>query len=151
MFPSGSAAAAAAPSRPAAVARVQERFTLTANVATARKERVRGRGVLSAIGTAYPGQRPHRTWLVFKRGSVRMVTAQDSASVSVPNPATCKFTEVFRGTYQLRGGSHRYARATGSGSYETKLWGQLTRKKGSCTATLASVRQTTWTSGSMRW
>jgi hypothetical protein len=147
----GGAAATTGSARPAAVALVQEHFALTSNVAAPAKEHVKARGVLTAAGTAYPGKRKHRTWLVFKRGSVRMVTTQVSASASVPNPATCKFTEVLRGTYQLRGGSRRYAKAAGSGHYETKIWGKLTRKNGSCTAKLASVRQGTWTWGSMSW
>ncbi len=147
----GSAAAAAGSPHPAAAAKIQEHIAMTSNVAAATKEHVKARGVLTATGTAVPGKHAGRTWLTFSAGSVRLLSTQTSGSASVPNPTTCKFTEVFRGTYQLRGGTRRYAKAAGSGHYVTKIWGKLTRKKGNCTATLASVRQGTWTWGSMRW
>lgn len=155
----GSAAAATRPAasavRPAAAARADEHLVLTSSTVGATKEHVKARGVLTATGTARvaaKGGGRTTAWLVFKHGSARLVTDQASSSASVPNPATCKFTEVFRGSYQITGGTRRYAHAAGTGSYLTKFWGRLKRPKGGgCTGQLASFSQATWTWGSMSW
>jgi hypothetical protein len=143
---------AAAASRPAVAAAVQQHLAITSDKAAPPKANVKASGVLSATGVAYPRKVSggHATaWLVFKRGSLRLVTTRTSSSETVPNPATCKFTEVVHGTYAVRGGARKYLHATGSGSYLTKIYGRLVRKNGSCTGTLASVWQGTWTWGSL--
>jgi hypothetical protein len=90
------------------------------------------------------------TRLVFSRGTVRLVTKATHRSVSVPNPRTCKFTEVFSGYYVIRGGAGRYRHASGSGSYVSRIFGQLKKTaSGGCGARLASFWQSTRTSGSL--
>jgi hypothetical protein len=152
----GPAAAATGPAgtaaSPAAALAVQQRLAITSDKAAPAKANVRATGVLKAAGFAYPRQvsgSRATAWLIFKRGSLRLVTTRTSSSVSVPNPATCKFTEVVHGTYAIRGGARKYAGATGSGSYLTKIYGRLIRKHGSCTGDLASVWQGTWTWGTL--
>ncbi len=90
-------------------------------------------------------------WLVFGRGSVRLVIRLSSRSASPPNLTTCKFTESARGKYWIRGGKRRYAHAAGTGTYVTRITGRLKRKNGSCTSTLRSYRQSTTTTGTMSW
>ena len=106
----GGTAATAAPlaaSASAAAARQgQEKFHLTTNVATASREQVEATGVLSAHGYAVLITRSGNrrvTRLVFSRGAIRLVTEVTSKSVSVPDPTTCEFTELYRGHYQIRG------------------------------------------------
>jgi len=156
----GGAVAAAAPaasgSAPATAAarRGHEQFRLTSNVADASRQLVQATGVLTARGHAVLGRkRGNRqvTWLNFSNGSVRLVTEPTSSSGSPPDPTTCKFTEVYSGNYQIRGGNRRYVHAAGTGTYVTRIAGRLERKNGNCTSTLAGFRQTTTTSGSMSW
>jgi hypothetical protein len=131
-----------------------ERFHLTSTVATATRQHVRATGVLSARGYSVLGRKVtggRVVWLVFGRGSVRVVTKLASSSASPPNLTTCKFTESARGTYAIRGGKHRYADAAGSGSYVTTIHGRLKRKDGSCTSTLSSYWQSTKMAGSFSW
>ncbi len=148
----GSTAAEAAS---AAAARTgHEQFRLTTKVATATREHVQATGVLTTQGHAIlgvPGHGREVIRLVFGKGTVRLVTETTSGSVSVPNPTTCKFTEVHRGNYQIRGGRGRYVHAAGAGTFVTRTFGRLTRKNGNCTAALASFWQATTTTGSMSW
>jgi hypothetical protein len=60
-------------------------------------------------------------------------------------------TEVYRGNYRIRGGNGRYAHAAGTGSYVTRIVGELRRKNGDCTSSLAWFWQSTKTAGSMSW
>lgn len=150
----GPAAGQAATGGPAVTGQIQEHLTLTSAASTSTRAHVRARGVLAAAGTAYVRKSAagHAvTWLVFKHGSLRLLTHRSSLSVSVPDPATCKFTEVAHGSYQIRGGARRYVHAAGSGSYLTKIWARLKRKDGSCTGQLASFWQGTWARGSLHW
>jgi hypothetical protein len=156
----GGAVAAAAPAAagqaPAAAAarHGHEQFRLTSNVADASSQHVQATGVLTAQGHAVLGpKRGNRqvTWLDFGNGSVRLVTEPTSSSGSPPDPTTCKFTEVYSGNYQVRGGNRRYVHAAGSGTYVTRIAGRLERKNGNCTSTLAAFRQTTTTAGSLSW
>jgi len=144
-------AAVLAPAASAATSTVQQHFAITASQAAPKTEHVSARGRLKATGTAHAGKHKGVMWLVFKRGSVRLVLTQTSGSASVPNPTTCKFTEVFKGTYLVRGGTRAYAKAGGSGNYHTKIFGRLKRSDGSCTSKLASVYQGTWTWGTLHW
>jgi hypothetical protein len=155
----GGAVAAAAPTAgptPAAAAarHGHEQFRLTSNVADASSQQVQATGVLTAQGHAVLGpKRGSRqvTWLDFSHGSIRLVTEATSSSGSPPDPTTCKFTEVYSGNYQVRGGNRRYAHAAGTGTYVTRIAGRLERKNGDCTSTLAAFRQTTTTAGSLSW
>jgi hypothetical protein len=148
----GSTAALAAPA--AAARNGHEQFRLTTSSATTTREHVQATGVLVTQGHANLGAPAHGReviWLVFGRGSVRLVTETTSGSVSVPDPTTCKFTEVHRGNYQVRGGRGRFAHDGGAGTFVTRTFGRLQRKNGSCTSALASFWQATTTSGSLSW
>jgi hypothetical protein len=157
----GGAVAAAAPAATAATGPAlaaaksgHEQFHLTSKVATARRQQAQATGVLTAHGHAVLGTETgdrQTIWLVFSHGSVRLVTKVTSKSASVPNPTTCKFTEVYRGDYRIRGGNRRYARAAGTGTYSTKISGKLKRQDGSCTSTLSWFWQSTKTTGTMSW
>lgn len=131
-----------------------ERLYISSRSATARKDYLSASGVLKARGYALPGALTGgrgSTWLVFRRGSIRLAIGVWSSSASVPNPQTCAFTEVYRGRYTVRGGHRAYARASGSGTFYTKISGRLAKSGGSCTARLAWSRKYTWTSGSLAW
>lgn len=131
-----------------------ERLFISAHPATARKDYLSASGVLKARGYALPGALTGgrgTIWLVFRRGSIRLAIRVWSSSATVPNPRTCAFTEVYRGEYTVRGGHRAYARASGSGTFYTRISGRLTRSRGSCTARLAWSRKDTWTSGSLAW
>jgi hypothetical protein len=131
-----------------------ERLYISGRPATARKDYLRASGVLKARGYALPGALTGgrgTIWLVFRRGSIRLAIAVRSSSATVPNPQTCAFTEVYRGTYAVRGGHRSYARASGSGTFYTRISGRLAMSGGSCTARLAWSRKYTWTSGSLAW
>ena len=102
------------------------------------------------IKVVTPGRTVAR--LVFARGTVRLVTYPKRRSVSVPNPSTCKFTEVVHGDYAVRGGGQRYRHATGSGVYITRIVGHLNKERGGgCGSKLARFWQRTRTWGSLRW
>ncbi len=131
-----------------------ERFHLTSKVATATSQHLQASGVLNARGQAVLGRKTSNgrvIWLVFGRGSVRLVTKLTSKSASPPNLTTCKFTESAHGDYSIRGGKHRYADAAGTGTYVTRIRGTLKRKNGSCTSTLSHYWQSTRMTGSMSW
>jgi len=132
-----------------------ELFHLTSAVATATRQHAQATGVLTASGHAVLGKKTgdgRVVWLVFSHGSVKLVTAQTSLSVSGPNLTTCKFTEVARGHYSIRGGRHRYAHAAGKGTYVTRVVARLKRDDGSCSSsTFSSYWESTKMTGSMSW
>jgi hypothetical protein len=147
----GLAQAASAPR--VAASQAAERFHLTTNDATSNRELVRATGPFTAHGHAFAGDfaSGHAvSRLVFPRGAVRLVTSATHSSASVPNPRTCKFTEVSTGSYVIRGGSGRYRHATGSGSYVSRIFGKLKKtRSGGCGSRLASFWQSTRTLGSL--
>ena len=121
--------------------------------ATSRRQRLRATGVLDARGHAYAGRviaGRARNWLVIPHGAIRLITLATAITVTPPT-STCRFTETYSGTYQIRGGARRYATARGFGTYVTKIVGRLARKHGRCTSTIVYFAQTTVTSGSLRW
>ncbi len=131
-----------------------ERLYISGRPATARKDYLSASGVLTARGYALPGPLTGghgTTWLVFRRGSIRLAIEVSSSSATVPNPQTCAFTEIYRGRYTVRGGRRAYAGASGSGTFYTKISGRLAKSGGSCTAQLAWSRKYTWASGSLAW
>jgi hypothetical protein len=139
--------------RTAAELHGHEQFRLTTHSATSRKQQLRATGVLDARGHAYAGRviaGRTRNWLVVPHGAIRLITIVSSIKVTPPT-LTCRFTETYRGTYQIRGGARRYASARGVGGYVTKIAGRLVRKKGRCTSAIAYFSQSTVTSGSLRW
>jgi hypothetical protein len=163
-WPAGPAMAASASPRPATPASprpataasarstARERFHLTSGDAQSRRQRVRAVGALTATGYALVGDfAASRTVsvLVFGHGRLRLVTKATSTSESVPNPATCKFTEVFKGSYVIHSGAGGYRDATGSGGYVSRIFGRLKKKSGSCGTQLASFWQSTRTAGSL--
>jgi hypothetical protein len=153
-WPAGSALAAPASTRPAASARhVLEHFHLTSGDASSSRQHAQATGVFNARGYALAGDfaSGHAvSRLVFRRGVMRLVTKATHRSVSVPNPSTCKFTEVFSGDYLIRGGTERYRHASGSGTYVSRISGKLKKARGGgCGARLASFWQSTRTRGSL--
>jgi hypothetical protein len=126
-----------------------ERFALITPALKAGTQ-VRATGVLVARGSATE-PRPPRIWLHFARGSIRLVLTTTSSSASPPNPANCRFTEVYHGDYQLTAGLRGYHGARGSGTFVTNIAGRLVRSHGACLTQLASLRQTTITTGTLRW
>jgi hypothetical protein len=149
----GLAQAASAPTRPATASQAAERFHLTTADATSNRELVRATGPFTARGHAFAGDFASghaASRLVFARGAVRLVTSAKHSSASVPNPRTCKFTEVSTGSYVIRGGFGRYRHATGSGSYVSRIFGKLKKiRGGGCGSGLASFWQSTRTLGSL--
>ena len=152
----GPAIAAPASPRPATPASARstarERFHLTSGDAQSRRQLVWAAGALTARGYALVGDFAASravSVLVFSHGRLRLVTKATSTSESVPNPATCKFTEVFKGSYVIHSGAGGYRDATGSGSYVSRIYGRLKKKSGSCGTQLASFWQSTRTAGSL--
>jgi hypothetical protein len=163
-WPGGPAMAAPASARPAtlasarpaapasAKASARERFHLTSGDASARRQSLQATGALTAHGYALAGDFAASravSVLVFSQGRLRLVTKATSASESVPNPATCKFTEVFKGSYVIHSGAGGYRDATGSGTYVSRISARLKKKSGSCGTRLASFWQSTRTAGSL--
>jgi len=153
-WPAG--AANAAPAR--AVTRSAgdtERFHLTSDDASTNRQHLQAAGVLTAKGYALAGDFAGSrgvSVLVFRRGRLHLVTKATSTSESVPNAASCKFTEVFKGSYVIHGSAGRYRHATGSGSYVTRIFGKLKKARGGgCGTSLASFWQSTRTRGSLHW
>jgi hypothetical protein len=145
-------AAASSVARPAVTGR--EHFRLVSRAAGSVWLHAQATGVLAASGKALAGAIKSGRQTVtmdFPRGSVHLQTTRQHSSATAPNPTTCKFTETFTGPYTLRGGTHRYANATGSGTYVTTISGQLTLSDGRCTTQLASFLLITRTSGTMSW
>lgn len=148
------ALASPAVASPARAASPRERFTLISHQATAQRPQVQASGVLTASGHALV--RPvvagkTTTWLIFSRGSLRLVMVVHRRSASVPDPSTCKFTETIRGSYTIRGGARAYRKATGSGGYKTRIAGRLAMLAGGgCGTQLASFWQGTYTWGTLR-
>ena len=130
-----------------------ERLHLWTHSPTSRRQRLRATGVLDASGHAYAGRiiaGRVRNWLVVPHGAIRLITIVTAISVTPPS-RTCRFTETYGGSYQIRGGASRYASARGYGTYGTKIVGRLARKHGRCTSAIAYFSQSTVTSGSLRW
>ncbi len=142
-----------APTMPAASDH-QEQFTLVSYQAHSRREQLRAVGVLNARGFGrIRAVSPRRTVtrLVFAHGAVRLVSYPALRSVSVPSPS-CRFTEVVRGDYAIRGGGRRYRNATGSGAFVTRIVGHLKKEHGGgCGSQLTRFWQRTRTWGSLRW
>jgi hypothetical protein len=153
----GPAIAAPASPRPATPASARpgarERFHLTTDDPSTRRENVQGTGALTAAGYTRAGNfAAHHavSRLVFSHGTLRLVTEATHASESVPNPTTCKFTEVFSGDYVIRGGAGGYGHASGSGSYVSRIYGQLKKAKGGgCGTKLVKFWHSTRTAGSL--
>ena len=157
-WPAGQAIAAPASPRPAApasarAAAARERFHLTSGDAQSRRQLVRAAGALTAKGYALVGDFAASravSVLVFSHGRLRLVTKATSTSESVPNPATCKFTEVFKGSYVIHSGAGGYGHASGSGSYVSRIYGQLKKAKGGgCGTKLVKFWHSTRTAGSL--
>jgi hypothetical protein len=156
-WPAGPALAAQASARSAAPAAAQpgagERFHLISRNPTSRRAKLEATGALTADGYALAGDfASHHgvSHLVFSAGALRLVTKETQASQSVPNPATCTFTEVFSGRYVIRGGAGSYQNASGSGSYVSRISGQLKMASGGgCGTQLVYFRQSTRTAGSL--
>jgi hypothetical protein len=153
-WPAG--AANAAPAR--AVTRSAgdtEHFHLTSADASSNRQHLQAAGVLTAKGYALAGDFAGSrgvSVLVFPRGRLHLVTKATSTSESVPNATSCKFTEVFEGSYVIHGSAGRYRHATGSGSYVTRIFGKLKKtRSGGCGTGLASFWQSTRTTGSLHW
>jgi hypothetical protein len=149
----GPTLAMSAPPLPAGAWRVTEHFRLTTADASSSRQHVRATGPFTARGYALAGDfaSGHAvTRLEFRRGVMRLVTKATHRSASVPNPSTCKFTELFRGNYVIRGGAGRYRYASGSGTYVSRISGKLKKARGGgCGARLASFWQSTRTRGSL--
>jgi hypothetical protein len=156
-WPAGQAMAAPAPARPATPASAhpaaRERFHLTSDNPSTRRENVHATGALTAAGHARAGNfAAHHavSRLVFSHGTLRLVTKATHTSESVPNPTTCKFTEVFSGDYVIRGGGGRYRHASGSGTYVSRIYGQLKKASGGgCGTRLVKFWHSTRTAGSL--
>lgn len=156
-WPAGPAMAAPASPRPATPASARpaarERFHLTSDDPSTRRENVRATGAFTAAGYARAGNfAAHHavSRLVFSHGTLRLVTKATYTSASVPNPTTCKFTEVFKGDYVIRGGAGRYGHASGSGTYVSRIYGQLKKASGGgCGMRLAKFWHSTRTAGSL--
>jgi hypothetical protein len=137
--------------------RAQEQFILIGHEADGSHQQVQATGKLTASGRArVTAATPKHsvTRLVFRHGTVRLVTYPNPnrTSESVPNPSTCRFTEVVHGTYAVRGGAQRYQRAAGAGGYVTRIVGYLrVLSGGGCGSRLTKFWQRTRTWGSLRW
>jgi hypothetical protein len=131
-----------------------EQFRISTHTIGARRDYVRGIGVLNARGSAVPSAvvSGHGTVrLEFRTGSIVLRLTVVSTSVSVPNPATCTFTETNRGTFRVSRGSGSYRGATGSGRLHTRIRGRLAKSGGVCTATLAAYGKYQTASGLLSW
>lgn len=136
-----------------AKASARERFHLTSGDPSERRQNLHATGALTAHGYALAGDFAASravSVLVFSHGRLRLVTKATSTSESVPNPATCKFTEVFKGSYVIHSGAGGYRGATGSGSYVSRIYGQLKKAKGGgCGTKLVKFWHSTRTAGSL--
>jgi hypothetical protein len=156
-WPAGPAMAAPASPRSAtpssARSAASERFYLISRNPSTRRAKLQATGALTADGYALAGDFASQhgvSRLVFPDGTLRLVTKEKQSSESVPNPTTCKFTEVFSGDYVIRSGAGSYQGASGSGRYVSRIFGQLKMASGGgCGTQLASFRQATRTAGSL--
>jgi hypothetical protein len=131
-----------------------EQFRISTRKVYARKDRLRATGVLDAAGYAVPSAivSGHGTVrLELPKGSIVLRLTVVTSSVTVPNPATCAFTEANSGTYQISKASGRYRGASGSGDFSTKIKARLARSHGTCTAKLAAYSKTQVASGPLSW
>jgi hypothetical protein len=131
-----------------------ERLHAVSHSATATWVRIRAFGVLQSSGHFRPralagGRVTER--MVFHLGTFLVTMHVTHPWQSVPNPPRCKFAEHFTGTYQIHGGTGRFARAAGSGHFSLKINARLAHRDGRCTAKIAWFRQQTTTWGSLRW
>jgi hypothetical protein len=156
-WPAGPAIAAPASPRPATPASARpgarERFHLTSDNPSTRRENVQATGALTATGYTRAGDFAASravSVLVFPDGRLRLVTNATSTSQSVPNPETCKFTEVFKGSYMIHSGAGGYPNATGSGTYVSRIYAQLKKAKGGgCGTKIVKFWHSTRTAGSL--
>jgi hypothetical protein len=149
------AVSGAALASPAAAAKTgHERLHAVSHSATATWVRIHGTGVLRTSGHFRPrplagGKLTER--LVFHLGTFLITLHVTHPWQSVPQPPRCKFAEHFSGTYQIHGGTGRFARAAGSGHFYLKINARLAHRDGRCTAKIAWFRQQTTTWGSLSW
>ncbi len=157
-WPAGTAVAApaSAPSGAAMATRpapAPERFHLTTDNSNSDRQQVQATGPFTQDGYAVAGifSSSHSvSRLVFRRGTVRLVTSMTSFLLPPPNTRTCKFTEQFSGSYVIRGGFGRYPHASGTGRYVSRIFGQVwKRHDGICGYAVVSFWQSTRTVGSL--
>ena len=131
-----------------------EHFYVSARAASAKRDYARATGVLDARGYAKSSALHHghgTIWMLYRHGSIRLTLAVTSSSATVPSARTCAFSEVFRGSYAVRGGARGYARASGTGTFYTRISGRLVKSRGRCTTRFKSFWRYTSTSGSLGW
>ncbi len=130
-----------------------ERFHLTTDNENSNRQQVQATGPFTQDGYAVAGifSSSHSvSRLVFRRGTVRLVTSMTSFLLPPPNTRTCKFTEQFSGSYVIRGGFGRYPHASGTGRYVSRIFGQVwKRHDGICGYAVVSFWQSTRTVGSL--
>jgi hypothetical protein len=142
-------ASAAAPAKTG-----HERLHAVSHSATATWVRINAVGVLRTSGHFRPrslagGRVTER--MVFHLGTFLVTMHVTHRWQSAPHPPRCKFAEHFSGTYQIHGGTGRFARAAGSGHFYLKINARLAHQNGSCSAKIAWFRRQTTIWGSLSW
>jgi len=131
-----------------------EVFKMWAHTVGATTDTLRATGAVVAEGHAVPSAivSGHGTVrLELPKGSIKLSLDVLTSAATVPNPTTCDFSETNSGTYKVTSGSGRYAGASGSGNFHTRITASLVMSGGVCTAKLATYRkyQAAW--GQLRW
>ena len=131
----GGTGLAAASARPAISG--TEHFQIMATSATARRSSTIATGAFTAGGVSEGGTGNSGTsTLVFPGGRLK-IKHHTVRSKGAFNPRTCLFIVRGSGTYQLGGGTGKYARVSGSGRFALHIWAVESRNShGHCTQAL---------------
>lgn len=130
----GGTGLAAASTRPA-ISGI-ERFQVMSTAATAAKSSLIASGVFTAGGVSTGGNGATGTATVRLPGGTFKITHRTVRSRGTFNPRTCLFTVHGSGTYQLGGGTGKYAKISGAGKFVLTIVAVDARSKGACTQTL---------------
>lgn len=130
----GLAAASASPAKPARPA-IEHFRGMTTSIPGSRPISMIATGVFTAGGVDIITS---ATTDIFKfPGGTIKVRHHAVRSTQTVSSRTCLFTVSERGTYKLTGGTGRYARISGSGTYALSILAVLSRNsKGTCSMTL---------------
>ena len=130
---SGITAATAATAAPAsarpAVART-EHFQEMTTSATSTTSTAIAQGVFTGAAVDHSG-RHNIDKFVFSNGTIRIKHSNGTGKENF-NPQTCLMTINVHGTYQLLGGTGKYAGISGHGTYQLSVVGIAARSGGKC-------------------
>ena len=127
---SGAMTASAAPA-PSPASAGTEHFQFMSTSGTGNTGKIIASGLFTAPGTDHEGAH-NLSKFVFANGTIRIRHSPGKGSQHF-DPNTCLLTMHLHGTYQLLGGTGRYAGISGGGKYQLSVLAIGAKSNGKCT------------------